>query len=574
MANSEMFTIKIGGQAGQGIKSAGLMLAKVATRSGYHIYDYSEYPSLVRGGHNAMQISISQEVVTFTNKKVDFLIALNQETIDLHQGELAPGSEIVFDEEDGLNLSKVDGEIKCYPIPLTKLATAAGGQQLLKNTVALGATAAFLGVSLEILKELVQAEFADKSLELLRANDQALVLGFDFATTHFSDQLRKVLMPLQSNEPQMIVNGNEAIALGSIAAGMQFTSIYPMTPTSSILQVLADHQEEYGYIYKQPEDEISAINMAIGASFAGARAMTATSGGGFCLMSEGLGLSAMTETPLVIIEGMRPGPATGMPTWTEQGDLLFVLHAHQGDFPRIVLAAGDAQEAFHLTMQAFNLADKYQCSVVLIVDKNICENDQSFSIFDTASFEFYRGKYSAVPVPSYQRFELEDIGVSTRTIPGVGNFFIANSDEHNSLGYSSEKIEDRVSQMQKRMSKIEACAKYDMPAPQIFGPEKADLTIVSWGSNKGSILQALKQLPNVNFLHLTWMNPFPTEVVTQILSNAQNILDVEANYSGQLASLIREKTGIEIKNKLLKYDGRPIYPEEVITKISEYIKHD
>ncbi len=298
----------------------------------------------------------------------------------------------------------------------------------------------------------------------------------------------------------------------------------------------------------------------------------ATSGGGFCLMTEGLGLAGMTETPLVIVEGMRGAPATGLPTWSEQGDLQFVLHAHQGEFPRIVLAPGDLTEAFYLTMEAFNLADRYQTPVIILMDKNICDNDQGVPEFDISGYKIDRGKFTAEKVKDYMRYKLSEDGVSLRTVPGSGNFFISNSDEHDELGYSSEDAENRISQMKKRMAKLESCAKFDMPKPVLLGPEKADVTIVSWGSNKGSILQALKKFPDVNYLHIVRMNPFPSDAVKRILRGAHHIIDMECNYTGQLASLILEKTGIEIKDKFLKYDGRPIFVEEVEDKIESVLK--
>lgn len=572
LKNSDIFSVKIGGQAGQGIKSAGLMLAKFATRSGYNIYTYTEYPSLIRGGHNVMQINISSQEVLAPQKYIDFLIALNQQTIDQHLDELTPGSAILFDGEDGLDVSKVNSEIGRYPIPLSKLAADAGGKELLSNSVALGAVVAFLGGDLIVLQEITSEEFADKDPQVVQTNRQAVQLGYNFATQNFASSIKKILQPIPNADLKIIVNGNEAVALGAIAAGLQLAAIYPMTPITSILHILALHQQEYGYIYKQPEDEISAINMAIGASFAGVRAMTATSGGGFCLMTEGLGLAGMTETPLVVILGMRAGPATGMPTWSEQGDLQFVLHAAHGDFPRIVLAPGNGKEAFFQTRQAFNLADKYQTPVIILVDKNLCENDQSFAIFDTFSFEYDRGKFTLFVTPNYQRYSLQADGISSRTIPGVGNFFIANSDEHNQTGFSSDKVGDRHTQMAKRMTKLETCAREDMPTPQLVGPQGADLTIVSWGSSQGAILEALKNFDNVNFLPISWMSPFPAQEVKNILGKARRVLDIECNYPGQLASLIREKTGLEIADKMLKFDGRPFYSEEIVDKIKEVLK--
>ena len=572
MVNQNIFTLKIGGQAGQGIKSAGLMLAKVATRSGYYTYTYTEYPSLIRGGHNVMQINVSSEEVTAPSKKTDFLIALNQQTINLHSGELIAGSGVLFDSEKSFDIAKVEKGGNLYPVPLSKFANSAGGGELLSNTVALGAATAILDGNLSMLKNLINEEFANKDPKVATMNQQAAEAGFNFAQENFAENFKKTLTPIENNIPKMVVNGNDAVALGAIAAGLQFAAIYPMSPISNILHVLASYQEKYGYVYKQPEDEISAINMAIGASFAGVRSMTATSGGGFCLMTEAYGLSGMTETPIVIVLGMRPGPATGFPTWSEQGDLRFVLHAHQGDFPRIVLAPGDAKEAFDLTMQAFNLADKYQTPVVLLIDKNICEDDQSFPVFNISSYETSRGKFSSQNLPDYKRFSLEDSGISMRTIPGTGNFFVANSDEHDEQGLSNEEAANRNSQMKKRMNKLTTCTKEDMKSPQLFGPPDADITIVSWGNNKGSILQAMKQYNNVNFLHITWLNPFPAEAIKNILTKAKHIIDVECNFSGQMAGLIREKTGIEITDKLLKYDGRPIFPEEIAEKINSTIK--
>lgn len=566
-----IFTLKVGGQAGQGIKSAGMVLAKVTTRSGYHVYDYTEYPSLVRGGHNVMQIAFSLEEVTAPSSATNLLIALDQETIDRHFSELTRNSGILFSSETNLDTSKISSGINLYPIPLSSLANSAGGKELLGNSVALGATVALLGGDLKILQNLLQEEFADKDTAVILSNQKAAELGYQYVGQHLSDKIQQQLVP-QNTPPLMLICGNDAVAMGAIAGGLEFAAIYPMSPISGILHNLAGHQEKYGYIFKQPEDEIAAVNMAIGASFSGARSMTATSGGGFCLMTEGYGLAGITETPLVIVDGMRPGPATGLPTWSEQGDLLFAIFAHQGDFPKIVLAPGDSKEAFFLTRQAFNLADKYQLPVVLLIDRNICEDDQSFSSFDLNGFEINRGKVTAVATPGFARYVNSPDGVSPRTFPGSGNYFMANSYEHDETGISTEKIEVRNQQMEKRMRKLQTCITEDMPAPKLFGPEKADLTIISWGSNKGSILQALKQFPNVNLLHLIWMNPFPIKTVQKILSSAVDVLDIECNQSAQLATLIKARTGFEIADKLLKYDGRPFFQEEIIAKISSMLE--
>lgn len=561
-----IFTLKISGAAGQGIKSAGLMFSKLAVRSGYNIYNYTEYPSLIRGGHNVMQTTVCDKEITGPLQNIDMLVVLDNSSIEKDAGRLNSGSSILFDP-DSVKISS-DKDYDLFSLPLSKLAKNLGGDDLLINTVALGAVTALLAGDLSILLELINEEFHNKEEKLINLNLSAAKTGYDFATNNFS-KIKIILKPNRQTGQKIIINGNDAVALGAISAGLQFAAIYPMSPASGILHTLALHQEKYGYIYKEPEDEISAINMAIGAGFAGARSLTATSGGGFCLMTEGYGLAGMTETPLVIVNAMRGGPATGLPTWSEQGDLQFVLNAHQGNFPKIVLAAGDTKEAFELTIKAFNLADKYQTPVVLLIDKNICDHEQSFPVFDSSQFVFYRHKFTTEKRSDFQRYEICNDGISFRSTPGTGNYFLANSDEHDENGFSTEDCEMRNRQMEKRMKKMETCAVEDLEKPVLYGPENAKLTIVSWGSNKGSILEALKQFPDVNYLHLTWFSPFPSEAVKRHLESAQKILGIEANFSGQMCSVIREKTGIEIDNKFLKYDGRPFFVEEII----DYIKN-
>lgn len=571
----KVFTFKIGGEAGFGIMSSGVMFSKTAVRSGYYVFDYVEYPSLIRGGHNVLQVSISQTPVRAPRKTTDFLVALNQETIDLHKNELVRGAGVIYDREQRMKVSGISQKINPFSIPLRRLATQTAGNVLMKNTVALGATLALLGGELRHLENLISDAFGRKSASIVEKNIKAARAGYNYAFQNYKKNLTDTLKPRKrtgKEKEQIVVSANQAIALGAIASGLQFAAIYPMTPTSNILHYLAPLQEKFGFLYQQPEDEISAINMAIGASFAGARSMVATSGGGFSLMTEAYGLAGMTETPVVIVEGMRGAPATGLPTWTEQGDLRFLLHAAQGEFPRIVLAPGDPEEAFYLTIEAFNLADKYQTPVVLLVDKFICEGHTSLSEFNTNNYKVDRGKLTFKKQPDYLRYKITKDGISPRTAPGSGNYFVANSDEHNEIGFSDESSKNRILQMKKRMRKLETCAREDMPSPRLFGPKKAALTLVSWGSGKGPILDAIENLQDVNFLHLNWVNPFPTKEVRNILKKAKKIVNVEGNYSGQMAGLIREKTGIEITNNFLKYDGRPFYPEEIVEKIKSLKK--
>lgn len=567
----DVVSVKIGGPAGTGVKSVGLMLAKIAARSGYQVCDNTEYPSLIRGGHNVMQVNFSTEVVTTPRAKSDLLIAFDQLTIDLHFSEIENGGGIIFDSDSKMDISKVSKDVSLYGIPLRKLALEAGDKNIFVNIVALSAAIGLLGGNLETFKKLIEEEYGDKGEDIVNADKKAADLGYSYAVENYRDDLRdymRVIDSFSSPVSYMVLSGNEAAALGAISAGMQFAAIYPMSPINNVLHVLAANQEKFGFVYKQPEDEISAINMAIGASHAGVRSMTATSGGGFCLMTEAYGLAGITEVPLVIFDGMRGGPATGLPTWSGQGDLQMALHSHQDDFPRIVLAPGDVEETYHMVKEAFHIADKYQTTVMVLMDKNLCENDKTMVFPNLSEIKIDRGKFTKEKVDDYFRYKYEDDGVSLRSIPGSGNFFIANSDEHDELGYSTEEIEERNKMMGKRMQKLITCANEDMKDPVIYGPENADITIVSWGSNKGSIVEAIKSFSNVNYVHVTWMNPLPVEFLTNVLSKAKHVIDIECNYTGQLADLIREKTGINIEDRYLKVDGRVIYPEEIVEKLN------
>lgn len=568
----DYFSFKIGGPAGFGIKSVGLVFARVATRSGYQTFTYSEYPSLIRGGHNSVQTVVAAEEVTSQVKHTDFLVALDQATIDLHKSELRPGSAILFDK--GLNL-KTEGlpeGVRVFALPLAELVAEVGGKEIMRNTLATAAMMALNGGEIKHLKDLVAEEFKDKPKEVTDLNFAVIDRGYKYVRENLVHEIREVLKPLSDVKKRMVINGNEAIARGAVAGGLQFAAIYPMTPTSNVLHNLAPWQEKFGFVYKQPEDEIAAIGMALGAAHAGARSLVATSGGGFALMAEAYGLAGITETPVVIIEGMRGGPATGLPTWTEQGDLRFVLHAHQSDFPRIVIAPGDVKEAFELTMKALNLADKYQTPVLVLVDKMICESDQSYELFNYDNYQVDQGKIVWTKQDGFKRYQISEDGVSPRTVVGSGNYFYANADEHDEIGYSNEDAGVRVAQMNKRMKKLETCRLQDMGQPAVYGPEDAEVTLVSWGSNKGAILEALEELPNVNFIHNVWMNPFPVETMRGLLQKARYLINIEGNYSAQYAGLVAEQTGIRIADNLLKYDGRPIYPEEIVDKVKSISK--
>lgn len=565
------FNIKIGGQAGEGIKVSGLILARSLTRLGYSLFGYSEYPSLIRGGHNSYQIHAGINEVFSQINKVDILIALNQETISLHQHELTKNSLIIYDPgEFKLPPGKLTG--KYLDIELLKITQEAGGKPIMANMVALGAVLALLDLPTTNLNQVIEKEFGRKSKEIVSLNQKMAQAGKNFIEKKFKNLKLKV-KPVINKKKTLILTGNEAIALGAISGGLKFYAAYPMTPASSILHYLASKAKEADIFVKHTEDEISAVNMAIGASFTGPRSMTATSGGGLCLMAEGISLAGVSETPLVIVNAMRPGPALGMPTWTSQGDLQFVLHVGNDEFPRIVLAPGDGLEAFELSKFALELAEKYQLPVFILTDKYLSESDFSLPLFEDNHRHKRFGltkKLNKNPYKAFKRYILTPDGVSCRSLPGQpGGIHCCNSYEHDEFGLGAEDGSIRSLQVEKRASKLNLI-KQEMPQQAVYGDKKAKTSLISWGSNKGPILEALKKLKNVNFLHLNWLWPFPKKQVGDFINSAGQVYCLECNSTGQLASLIRQETGKKIES-VLKYDGRPFYPEEIIREIKKLV---
>lgn len=557
---------KIGGEAGYGIMTTGLIFGKTCTRLGLSIFDYIEYPSLVRGGHNVYEVHVSSPKAFSQVKPVDLLVALNEETITLHKDELSKESGILFDiDKFTLDPKDFSPSTRLYPVPLSHLATELGAEKLMANNVALGASFAILDDSIETLFSVIDDTFSGKDPKIAQLNKDVAKAGYDFIKTHFKEPFYHSLEKV-STEKKAVLTGNEAMGLGAVKAGCKFFALYPMTPINGLLTFAAAHAKEYGYIYKQPEDEISGINMAIGASFAGLRSLVATSGGGFALMSEGLGLSAMTETPLVVVMGQRPGPSSGMPTWTDQGDLNFVLNASQGEFTRIVLAPGDIEECFSLMIEAFNIADIYQSPVIILVDKYLNEGHQSIDVSSLLKkVTINRGKLltNKDDFSDYKRYQLTSDGISPRAIPGQ-TYFVTNSYEHNETGLSTENSQMKKLMTEKRMKKMEKLA-LTIPSPKIFGSKDAHITFIGWGSTKGPMLEALKQLPNASYIHCPYINPFPKKAVHALLKDSRRVVLIEDNATGQFGQWIKLQTGFEIMEKLLKYDGRPFYPEEIIT---------
>ncbi|MDD5038360.1 MAG: 2-oxoacid:acceptor oxidoreductase subunit alpha [Dehalococcoidales bacterium] len=554
----------VGGEAGQGVQSVGFLLAKVFARGGFNVFADQDYESRIRGGHNFFRIRVKDSSVQAIAEAIDMLVALNDETIYLHRKELADKSVIIFDTE---KTKPVESNGNIFGVPLRKLAEEKGGNKLMTNTVALGAALGLVKYDSEIINEVLREYFGAETGE---GNIRAARAGYEYARENFKGEFNHLLNPV-TNVQRMLLTGNDALALGAVAAGCNFVAAYPMTPSTSIMEYLAGKAKQLDLVVVQPEDEIAAINMIIGAAFAGARAMTTTSGSGFCLMVEGLGLAGITETPIVVVDGQRPGPAVGLPTRTEQGDLQFVLNAHHGEFPRAVIAPATIEETFWLTVKSFNLAEKYQLPVIILTDHYLVSSYATVDRFDISKVTIDRGLlYSNEEAgqAEYKRHQITESGISPRAFPGLGEaLVVTDSDEHDEAGHIIEDANMRTMMMDKRLRKLSGL-KSEANPPQVYGPSTAETTLIGWGSTYGAIQEAVdilgKEGASINSLHLSELSPFPSEAVSDVLSRAHNTYVIENNASGQLARLIREHTGIKVKGTILKYDGRPFTPAYIV----------
>ncbi len=557
MAN--ILNIVIGGEAGQGLVTIGDLLAKSFVRSGYFIKVTQSYMSRIRGGHNFYVIRVSNEEVLAPQEPIDLLVCLDQNTYLLHRHELSPIGGVVADQDFGL------GDTACLNIPYKELGT---GQ--VSNIVALGAVGAHLGLTEEILAQTVDDFFGKKAPEVAAENRRVLSKSYRWASA-LPPCLPK-LPPLANPSPRLMMNGNEAIALGAVSAGLKFYSFYPMTPSTSIGQTLADISGPMGLVVEQAEDEIAAINMALGASFTGAPSMVGTSGGGFALMVEGVSLAGMTETPVVIVVAQRPGPATGLPTRTEQADLNFVLHSGHGEFPRAVLAPGNVEECFHLTRRAFFLAEKYQGPMFILTDHFLADSASAVAPFDLKNLEALKPGTEAKPMTlPYRRFALTESGISPRLLPGLSeHLVVAGSDEHTEDGHLTEDLSVRKQMVEKRLRKGEGLAGEVLP-PDFNGERSPDLLLISWGSSKGAVWEAAMKLRSagkrVATLHFSQVWPLAPDQFRHHLQKAREVVCVESNATGQLAGLIRREAGFEIRRRVNRYDGLPLTPEFILREL-------
>ncbi|HYK93173.1 MAG TPA: 2-oxoacid:acceptor oxidoreductase subunit alpha [Thermoplasmata archaeon] len=577
-------SIRTGGAAGDGIASVGEVLSRSLSRMGLHVFGHNAYQSVIRGGHVWFQARASPQRVYSQGDGADILYALDKQTADIHLPSLGKGSTVVYDPEKfQIPASELPVGVTGLPVPTLEIARKYTTQSILQNGAGLGATAFLAGIPLATLQTTLADSFGKKKGEIVDWNVGAAADGYAFAQQHAAPHERAVS---PAGPPKLLLTGNTAIALGAAAGGCKFLSQYPMTPASTVMHWMAAHSRDLGVVVKQAEDELAAINMAIGASYGGVRSMTATSGGGFSLMVEALGMAGMCEIPLVVVESQRSGPSTGLPTKTEQGDLNLMLGAGQGEFPRAILAPSNPAEAFHATIEAFRLAEDWQTPVLVASDLHLSEN---FMTVDAAELPLDVELPSLFAVQpnghDYKRYAYTESGVSPRAIPGQpGLQWVAGSDEHDEKGHLISDVKsgvpiwvaERTKMMNKRMRKLDGLRR-STRGPVREGPADAALTFVAWGSTVGAVRDAMRLLSArgvaTNLVHPPTVFPVHGAEFHALLDGAKRTLLVEANFSGQFGRLLRAETGIDLPHKLLKYDGEPFSPMEIVGRALELIPH-
>lgn len=554
------YNILIGGSAGQGMDTVSDFLEKALKKKGFYVFSNKDYMSRVRGGHNYTQIRFGISAPIYSHKnELDLILALDENTAISHIKDLKEDGKIIVNES-----IKFDDK-RTLKLPLLKTATTLGISRGF-TSVAAGAILKYFSLHGD-----VDELFSKKLKEPIRSkNIEAIHLGYDLLDSRY-------VLKGKNLSNHILINGNNAIALGAIAGGLDFYSAYPMTPATSIMTYLSKKQKDVGIVVDQAEDEISAINFAIGASYAGARAMTGSSGGGFSLMVESLGFAGITEIPLVVIDSQRPGPATGLPTRTEQSDLSFILTASHGEFPRIVLCARNAEDAFTQTIKALNLADKYQTVVFLLTDQYTADSNVTIPMYDLNKVKIERhilSEEDIVPSEEYKRYKVTESGISERLIPGKSKdqVVIVDSDEHTESGHITEEAEVRNAQMEKRFRKFTSIED-DLDEPEYFGDEDIDILLVGWGSTYGALKDAVKLLNDKGIktgaLSFGDIYPLPKKKLIKYKNIAKKIINVEQNFTGQLGKLITQETGILMDSSILKYDGRQIIGSEILDKLEK-----
>jgi 2-oxoglutarate ferredoxin oxidoreductase subunit alpha len=573
--------VGIGGAAGDGVASAGNTLALSVARQGLGVYAYNSYQSVIRGGHSWLRLRLSAKKPLNHGDRVDALIALNQDTLDRHLQELPSGGVVLYNSAKlKPGYDPPDGVQLC-PLPVQELSAASKDLPVMQNTVAVGAITQLMGLEFTGLESVLETTFAKKP-KVVAVNVEAAKAGFEYAAKHFQPMPRRLT---KTTQKWALVMGNELFAMGAAMTGCKFYCAYPMSPATHILEWMAAHGKELSICVRQVEDEISVINMTIGASHMGVRSMCATSGGGFALMTEAIGMAGMIETPVVVINVMRAGPSTGVPTKTEQADLNQALGASQGDFPRIIIAPISMHDCFATMPLAFNVADRYQCPVIILADLLMCEGNETVdpALLDI-DMDIDRGELitqangqgNGTP---YLRYKNTESGISPRAIPGLpGYLYVSGSDEHDEDGVLlSDVYTDTVRRkkmVDKRVRKMTKLLDH-LPALILEGPAKAEVTLVGWGSTWGVITEAVERLNqqriSTNHLHFKFLVPLHAEVASQILGSSKRTIVVENNQSGQFARHLRAETGVTAHGHIRKYDGEPFEPKHIVAAVKEIL---
>jgi len=575
---SQTFAIGIGGAAGQGVATPGDILALLFSRRGLHLNAYNAYQSIIRGGHTFLTIRAGVDEVSNLGDRIDLLIPLNQDTMERHLRLLTDGGACIYNS-DTIKAGTAGEGVQLCPLPVSTLADITRNK-VAQNTLALGAALSMMGVGFNVLEGVFQAQFGRKGEAVVNENVSIARAGYEYATANFKPFAKPLPM---TDKRYAVLSGNTALAMGGAAAGCKFYCAYPMSPSTGVLHWMAAHGRKAGILVRQVEDEIGVINMAIGAAHGGVRSMCATSGGGFALMTEGLGLSAMAEIPVVAINCMRAGPSTGVPTKTEQGDLWQALGAAFGDFPRVIAAPLDIGDCFTLMPEIFNLTDRFQCPGIVLCDLLLSEGRLSV---DPKLLDFNphidRGEMitsNGEVHDEYLRYKITESGVSPRAIPGIPGFtHVVSSDEHEENGVLiSDEYTNHAKRrvmMDKRMRKVAGIEAAVAP-PVLDGPADADVTLIGWGSTDGTIKEARAMLAEqgitTNQLQIRWIVPLHGDAILKILHGAKRTIMVENNYSGQFARYLRSETSFVADGHIRKYDGEPFMPHHIVEAVRDQL---
>ncbi|MBL4902461.1 2-oxoacid:acceptor oxidoreductase subunit alpha [Desulfocapsa sp. AH-315-G09] len=559
----------------------GSLLAKCFSEAGFYTFTHQDYMSRIKGGHNFYQIRIANHPVASSRNTIDILLALNQETIEIHAQDLNEDGLILYDRTA---VEQHYSQPEFIQIPCSDIITGLDLNQVMTSSVAAGAILGSVGLeTLLDFTRIIPGFIPVASEGVVASQTSAAQAGLDFVLQNVDSKKR--FMPIElteQNKKRLLMNGNQAIGMGALLSGCKFYSAYPMTPATSIMLYLISKAEKHGVIVEQAEDEISAINMALGASYAGVRAMTGTSGGGFALMTEGISLAGITETPVVIAEVQRPGPATGLPTRTEQSDLFFVIFGGHGEFPKVVFTPGTPEQALLLTNRAFHLAEKYQIPVIIQSDQYLADSQWVVDDIDNQLLNYedfrLRGE-ELINTQSYQRYAYSEDGISPLAIPGASKHLVVfDSDEHDQDGHIIEDAKTRNMMVEKRYHKKLPLIQQEIAPPSLYGSEKPDIILTGYGSTFGVLKEAVERLADqhsIAMLHFSEVYPFPLTNdfdYVGMLNKAKLTLCVENNASGQFAQLMRMETGFEFNARINKFDGRPFGLDYLLGEINDYLR--